>query len=238
MSRTLYKTPLGVNDVPWPCFDDEPVGDDRALIAVRAAEQRVWALTGRRFGSLQTLDERYVMPSNTKACELPSRVVGYDRRSPCCALWLAHQPARSIIEVRVDGAVVSPAGYELVGGRLYRVGACWPPQDEVRLPRVAVDYEWGEPWASSGKLAVGAQACAYYESIRTGECELPDGAVRLVRQGVQIELEPRDQVGRDGVMREGRTGIDLVDDFVSSVNPKRLVSPPKFFSPDHGAVVS
>lgn len=58
-------------------------------------------------------------------------------------------------------------------------------------------------------------------------CKASRNVTRIQRQGVDIEMDPT------LIYAEGRTGLPLVDLWLNVVNPYRMTSPSRVYSPDH-----
>jgi hypothetical protein len=74
-------------------------------------------------------------------------------------------------------------------------------------------------------------ACEIAKAAAGGDCKLPAGLQQLVRQGVTISYP---DVGE--LFREGRTGLYLVDMFVTTWNPNRLRTRSRVYSVDRPSV--
>lgn len=159
--------------------------------------------------------------------------------SPCCgtsscALEL-RGPVASIDEVLVDGEVIPPSAYrvDITQGAwlLVRVdGECWPvcqnfTAETTEPGTFEVTYSIGSPIPAALAIAAGILACEYGKHLTGGKCALPAKMTRLSRQGVEIEVAPPDPA-------EGMTGIKLVDDVISALNPSGRKAPPIVMSPD------
>lgn len=152
-------------------------------------------------------------------CGLESRVL------------LSGYPVTEITEVRIDGDVVDPSGYELVRNRwLTRLADAdgnpqgWPGCQRLDLPDTepgtfAVDYEHGITPPESGVRAAAQLACEIFKACDNrlaGECQLPANVTQVIRQGITYDFSTW---GFDQATRSWRTGLSLVDAFLNSVNP-------------------
>lgn len=159
--------------------------------------------------------------------------------SACCGATLCaielRGPIASVDEVLVDGDVVPPSAYrvDLVPGAwlLVRIdGECWPVCQNFRLDTdqpdtFEVTYSAGLVVPAALATAAALLACEYGKQLTGGKCSLPAKMTRLSRQGVEIEVAPPEPA-------EGLTGIKLVDDVITALNPGRLKSPPRVMSPE------
>jgi hypothetical protein len=74
-------------------------------------------------------------------------------------------------------------------------------------------------------FAAGLLAVEWYKACTGKDCRLPNGATRVIRQGISFEV-PAD------MFANGLSGIREVDNIVGAYNPYRLVSPSSVFNPD------
>jgi hypothetical protein len=137
--------------------------------------------------------------------------------------------------VTVDGVDLPEAAYQVHNGRhLVRVdGGTWPISQDVTLPPTdvgtwEVEYVHGVPLPGDGPAAVGELACEFLKiCLGSAACELPRRLQQLSRQGVDLTLmDPGDYLDK------GRTGVQRVDEWVSTVNPHRLQAQPGIWYPE------
>jgi hypothetical protein len=137
-----------------------------------------------------------------------------------------------IAEVKVDGVVLDPSLYALIDNRLLvrTDGAAWPTQQDIGLSDTepntfSITYESGIPLNEDGKWAVSILACEYAKACSGAKCRLPSSVRSVSRGGVSFEID-------DSLFSNGMTGIREVDAFILTVNPHRLKTQPKVWSPD------
>lgn len=158
---------------------------------------------------------------------------------PCGCSPLSRVPlaghATDVLEVTVDGAILDAAQYRLDEHRwLTRlpdpadpdVRLSWPgcqdlEADEMEDGTFSVLYEYGLRPPTAGVLAAAELACAIHRTCAGGgaaeTCPLPNGVVKIQRQGITIELSPFAAWGQhDGAWR---TGLPLTDMFLNTYNP-------------------
>lgn len=152
---------------------------------------------------------------------------------PVPEILLDPMPVTAIIAVKVDGIVLDPSAYRVDNyQRLVRVdGEQWPRCQNLTLPDSEVGtwsvvYTFGQPLPPHGKLAVTQLAVEISKLCHDQDCVLTDRVVHIVREGVQIELDAYSAI------REGSTGVPMVDRFVAWANPHRVRTPPMAVSPD------
>lgn len=226
--------------------------------ALKLATFWLWAATGRRFGPCPVI----VRPAQRRGEPLayqdfpvmpgsdglgvpggPYLFAGRWYNAGCtrgccgssgCAIVL-RGPVYAVDQVLVNGDVVAPSAYRVdVGGGAWLLvrtdGGCWPTCQNFTLSTdqdgtFEVTYSLGEQIPEALELAAARLACEYGKQLSGGKCALPAKMTRLSRQGVEIEVEPP-------APGQGRTGIAMVDEVVSALNPSGLKSPPRILSLD------
>lgn len=153
--------------------------------------------------------------------------------SPACRVDLG-VPVAEVTEVKVNGLVLDPAAYQLIGPWLARVdgGECWPACQDPAVPDTeegtfSVTYRPGRPLPVAGQIAAGALAGEFVKACAGAACALPANIQSLTRQGVDVEF-----VSPGEVLNEGRTGIREVDLFIQAVNPDNRRGRARVMSPD------
>src|SRR4030095_10247995 len=159
-----------------------------------------------------------------------------------CEVYLPG-PIYDIVSVTIDGDVVDPATYGVLDGR-YLVrssatltdacgGTCWPSCQDMSLVSgpgtFVVTYRTGIPLSDLGKKALSALTAHYIKGCSGCGCGIGSRQTlqRLSRQGVDLEFaNPQD------VLADGRTGIEIVDQFIHAVNPSGLARQMRVLSPD------
>jgi hypothetical protein len=140
---------------------------------------------------------------------------------------------REIVEVKIDGVVIDPGDYR-VDKRKYLVrknNGFWPScqnqsLDDDEPGTFSVEYTYGVDPNEAALEAAKALACEYFHACAAdGDCRLPQGAVKIIRQGVTIErLQPL-----ASMLRRGETGILEWDTFVELYGRHRRK--PHFLAP-------
>lgn len=166
--------------------------------------------------------------------------------SELCQIWLPG-PVYDIVTVDLDGVVVDPATYQVVNGRYLRrltditvpdmpVNGCWPTCQDLSLASgqpgtFTVTYRTGLALPEAAKMAVTQLTAHFIRGCDGGGCGCGVGTrqnlQRLSRQGVDLEFADPQQVFTDG-----RTGIELVDQFIRAYNPLGLGGQLRVLSPD------
>jgi len=132
-----------------------------------------------------------------------------------------------VSEVRVDGTVFTDwVVYDFQ--YLARTdGLSWPIAQRMDLPSTelntwAVDFTYGTPVPADAKLACallcGEVALAKHPGV--AECSLPDRIQSVTRQGITyVVADPMQYLG------DGKTGIYLIDLWLSANNPGNTRAP-------------
>jgi hypothetical protein len=143
-----------------------------------------------------------------------------------------------VIEVKVDGVILSPTTYAVHNGNtLVRTdGLAWPVcQDmakaDTEVGTFSVRVSRGQAVDRLGAYAAGVLACEYAKACSGKKCSLPAGTTNVVRQGISVTLV-------NDLFPGGLTGIREVDLIIARYNPNHLRLPAMVYSPDvSGAVI-
>jgi hypothetical protein len=226
--------------------------------ALWLASTWLWGATGRRYGVCPTT----VRPSQSSRGELGYQTFAHTPgaeglgvpggpflfsgrwfnagcASACCGssacAVVLRGPVAEVDEVLVGEEIVAPSAYrvDVTGGAWLLVrtdGECWPAcQNMTAGPGEAdtfeVTYGLGTVVPEALAIATAILACEYAKHLTGGVCSLPAKMTRLSRQGVEVEVAPPDPAS-------GTTGIKMVDDVVSTLNPGKLRQPPRVMSLD------
>lgn len=133
-------------------------------------------------------------------------------------------PVDSIITVLVDGEVLDDDQYKVRNRRwLLRTDGCWPQTQDLEaaddgVGAFTVTYLQGISVPTAGQVAAGVLAVEMLKSITDtgGPCKLPSNVTQVAREGVTMEFDPA------AYLEAGLTGIDLVDQWIRTVNPGGL----------------
>ena len=149
-------------------------------------------------------------------------------------------PVASVEEVKVDGVVLATTAYRLdvYRGRTVLVrtdGECWPECQDMELNDTevgsfSVTYTPGEALPAAGAVAAGRLAGEFLKQCQGADCALPDQLLTLSRNGVEVQVaDPQ------AILDAGLTGIEQVDLWIRSVNPRHLAQRPQVYSLDEPA---
>lgn len=157
--------------------------------------------------------------------------------APSSQVWLPGPiPAGGITEVRVDGVVIPASQYRLdiADGKYWLVGQegrIWPECQDFNAPSgvgvFQVTYAPGTPLPEGAKIAAGRLACEFAKLCLGQACALSGAATSITRDGVTYEvLTPSDLIDK------GFTPLPTVNQWIFSVNPKKLIQRPRVWTPD------
>ncbi|MFI5629226.1 hypothetical protein ACIA8E_07565 [Streptomyces sp. NPDC051664] len=241
---------------------DVPEGMEQAEVDrwARVASQILWGLSGRRWGPCPVTvrpcrrscagDDFFSFQTGTGTGPwIP--YIGSDGiwrnastcgcKSDCscgelCEVYLPG-PVYDVVEVLVDGEALVPEAYRVdSAGKLVRTdGECWMDCQDMSAPTsepgtFAVTYRWGLPLDDAAIAAVSDLTCHLLKGCGgAGSCGCKSNRnlTRMVRQGVEMEMPDPTLL-----YSEGRTGLPLADLWLSMVNPYRMTSPSRVYSPD------
>lgn len=253
--------PCAAWPVQWVCELD-PGAAAVTGTAVASATEVLWALSGRRFGLCEVTlrpcrrdcgDGRFYddfgPPWTARTHPRPALHAGRWTNLVCgqctgdCSCTQISEavlpaPVREIVRVTVDGQVLPPAAYRVDNNRLLvrTDGGRWPRCNNLSVADTepgtwSVTALYGLPVPEAGRLAMGELACQIVMAAQGGDCRLPAGVQQLVRQGVTISYP---DVG--ALLKDGRTGLYLVDMFLAAFNPDRLRNRSRVYRVDRPTV--
>lgn len=103
-----------------------------------------------------------------------------------------------------------------------------------------VAYRWGLPLGKAAIAAVSELTCELVKAClpvgTCGPCRLPGNVTKPARHGSTTTTRQSVTVSDFDptvVFDQGRTGLPLVDLWLTTVNPSRLASPSRVYSPDY-----
>ncbi len=251
---------------PWPVQWICPLDAESAAVtgmALDAATEMLWALSGRQFG-LCTITVRpcrrqcgewpggsswlgvvpgsiYPMPAKIGSQWL-NLTCGYCTSGCSCATVsevVLPAPTYSVLEVLVDGIALDTSAYRLDESRLLvrTDGNDWPICNNLNLADTesgtwSVTLQYGQTVPVLGTMAVGELACEFVKLLLDDDsCALPQPIQQLTRQGVSITyLDPAE------MLSNGRTGLRLADQFISTYNPSGLRSRARTYDVDGSGI--
>lgn len=247
--------------VTWTCELDT-LNPAVTGLAVSMATETLWSLTGMRFGLCEvtlrpcarecqtgSFYDDFGPPWASGSYPQPALIGGLWYNLTCgscagdCSCGAVSEvrlpaPVYEIVEVLIDGTVLASSSYRLDNNRLVvrTDGGQWPrcndlSKDDNETGTWSITALYGEPLPEGASLAVGQLACEIAKAAAGGDCKLPAGLQQLVRQGVTISYP---DVGE--LFRQGRTGLYLVDMFVSTWNPYGLRQRSRVYSVDRPSV--
>lgn len=221
---------------PWITADDlaatcESAGTDASVLdeAAQVASDILYVTSGRKYPGV--CDPVTVRPCNCTVCPP-------DSCCSCCGLsrvWLLGH-VWTVDEVTIDGDVVPPTEYRLDSHRWLtrlpvagsRVRQVWPgcqrlDLDATETDTFAVTYTYGQVPPAAGVLAAQELGCQIAAAAQGGECALPAGAVKVTRQGIEVDLQQ---------VASAMLSLPLVGMFLSAYNPSGQKRKTGLWSPD------
>lgn len=243
-----------------PCCDVEAFEEADVERWTRVASQILWALSGRRWGpcpvsvrpcrraclesspiSFQTGvgTGPWIPYIDATGAWRNASVCGCKSDCSCgelCEVYLPG-PVYDVVSVDIDGELLPPEAYRVDGpGRLVQVGGgCWPECQDMAEPpgtpgTFTVTYRWGLPLDDAAVAAVSELACHFLKGCAPGGscgCKANRNLTRVARQGMEMELADPTLI-----YSEGRTGLPVADMWLAAVNPYRMTSASRVYSPD------
>lgn len=238
-------------DALWPC-EVSCESPTVTAQAVEAATEVVWALSGRQFGLCEVTlrpcrRECYSFPWPPDATYAgnwiqwagsswinPTLIGGQWFNVVCgrcvggCACKSVSEvvlpaPVHDVVQVKIDGIVVTGADYRLDDNRIVvLLGDEWPRCNDLNLPDTEPDTwsitaRYGLEVPAGGRWAVGELACELIRAMQGEDCRLPRNVTQLVRAGATLQFPPLHEL-----LASGYTGLYLVDQFVATWNPSGL----------------
>lgn len=232
---------------PWTPIFCEPLPLSTAAIsgdAINWATHILWAKSGRQFDECQLtwrpcredcwsdpwpwnrdfIESRWPHPYNYAGQWFNLGCGGCPGTCSCNVIHTVKlpQPVVSIVEVKIDGAVLVSGSYTVYDYRtLVRTdGQAWPlcndlSKADTQVGTWSITARVGTAVPSLGRMAVGelarelALAC-----VGDGTCKLPTPVQSIVRQGVSLTFLDPNQIFADG-----KIGLYRSDLFISTVNP-------------------
>lgn len=194
--------------------------------AITAASEILYVLSGRQYPGLCDV----IFRPCGHWCNCDYDVCGCNR----LAQVFLGRDVYSVSEVDVGGVIVDPDDYRLESGWLVRLdGGVWPCcQDMAADPGAADTFTItgmvGNPPSALAMRAANALVEELVKACTPDEvCAFPARVTSIVRQGVAMAiLDPME------FLSDGRTGLYVVDLFLSTVNPNGLTRPSRAWSPD------
>lgn len=142
-------------------------------------------------------------------------------------------PVASVVEVRVGGVVVDPGAYRVDNRRILTRtdGGSWPLTQDLYADTDAEDtfevtYKRGLQVPDGGQIAAGVLTVELaMAACGDDNCSLPQRLQSITRQGITMTV-----LDSFEDLKEGRTGIWLIDTWVNSVSQPKVGG--RVFSPD------
>lgn len=241
--------PLPTVGCSWPIVGccERGADQNQKMWAEQVAIEVLWAASGRQFGqcaaTYRPCAEVCTVGKVVDAWDLVGQggSLSWDpwggsvfAQLRCCeeagypAIDLWHQNVRTVTEVMIDGVVLDPTAYRLTRAgaqwRLLRVdGGRWPTTqdqgvDGDQVGGWQVKYVHGNPVPYGGRVAAGLYSCELTKAlVHDDSCRLPRRIQTVTRAGASMAfVDPMQFIDK------GRTGLDVVDVWLVSVNPNLI----------------
>jgi hypothetical protein len=247
----------GVWPVQWGACDLTGISPAVTGVALQAATDVLYALTGRRYGVCQLS----IRPCRRECSGDVWSAGGWwewgqwprplfyqgtwyniscgQCTSGCSCTYvpeaLLPSPVSAVTQVKVDGVTLDETAYRVDDLRiLVRTdGGIWPicqdlTKADTEVGTWSVTVQFGEAVPVLGQIAVGELACEFARLLSgSDDCALPKPVQTLVRQGVTMNF-----LDPNEVFANGRVGLYLSDLFISTVNPHGLMERSRVFDID------
>jgi hypothetical protein len=146
-------------------------------------------------------------------------------------------PVVSVDAVDIAGTTIDPAQFVVYDSRTIvwqspdDPPATFPTTQDLNAPAGdpstwSLTITHGTPPPIDTAYITGIFACELAKMLADLPCALPRTVTNISRQGVTYTMVQNDFI------EMGYVGIRTVDEWIHSVNPHRLASPPRVFSPD------
>lgn len=196
------------------------------------ASDILWAASGRRWRNVEATETVTLDGPECGCLPLPSGYVpnwGWGYRLPVS--WTSSNPTRvrlprpdvtAITAVTINGNPVT--AYRRAGNWAIRTDGCgWP----LGADRTRITYTFGRLIPSSANLAALALAAELGKWLAAKPCSLPARVTSVTRQGVSFDMLEALEYLKDGL-----TGVPVVDLWLKSVNPDNRKRSGQVWSPD------
>lgn len=256
LDLSCYLSPSGI--IPDPCLLEgapvpQPIIDEAKL----AASQLLWAMTGRQFSCCTTTIRPCRKKCDDVCCVgeawggggypwIPVMLgdgswtnISCDCRDGCSCTKLSEirvpSPVCSIDEVVIDGVIVDPTTYRVDNfNKLVRLGSdVWPScndltKEDTEIGTWSVTLTYGNQIPEFVRMAAAEMAFEIIKNCTSNpNCKLPQRLQTVTRQGTTMSF-----LDSIDFLKEGFTGLSLVDLAVRTYNPRRLQRRPTVVSPD------
>lgn len=216
-------------------WTDLPAGVREA--ALQASVRTLWALSGRRLGTVELTLAPYLPPPRRGWYDSHRAPIGLNAAAglatsgACGGARVARLPGPvvAVSQVVVDGAVLPEAAWTRdPDGALVRTdGQGWPVGQDVYAPRFIVRYVRG----IVADAAANDAAAHYALELARGatadpKCKLPARVRDVTRQGISLSLATPEDLAESG-----GTGIVRVDAWLRAVNPDQMPQDSLFWAP-------
>lgn len=229
---------------------------EQVKAAVAVASEVLWALSGRRWPGERRDTLRVEVGSGDLHLPFPSSFTAYTPgRTRGCLCHSSHLdpqlpgPIATVVSLKLGDTDVPADQVKVLDRRIVVVepGAdattdplavnmwtdeegyysLWPGGGDCgRATFAELVVEWGTPPPEAGAAAAVQLATEIAKGLSGAACRIAGNVTSVNRQGVSVLLDPA------VFLKEGKTGVPLVDLWLSAVNPHKLSSPPSVWWPE------
>lgn len=222
---------------PWTTWEEvtECLGDTDLSSVSESKRERIidsvsgilYDLSGRFYQGMCVTTRDLCLACSTCAptcCScFPSQTIDLNLRAP---VW-------AVIDITIDGVVLAPANYTLTGRRyLVRTDdLAWPRSTDLSDPTAfRARLVYGRTIPPGARQAASIFAAEVGKACAGLQCELPQRILTINREGITFGI-----LDAQSFLAEGRTGIYLVDEWLTSDRRGRKARPGIFIPGGGGA---
>jgi len=157
------------------------------------------------------------------------------------AIELRRRPVIEVSEVRVDGAILTADKYQLGDpanprqeNHLFRTdGLPWPCCQDIAADPLTdghtwqITYTWGTAPPAGADRMTELLACEYVKAWAGKACKLSGTAAQVTRENFTQLMRDRSVA-----LEQGLLGIDVVDQWLATINPSGADRVPKILTPE------
>lgn len=231
-------SPTRLIAAPWATIADLPASRAEAYDPdyeelLWQASETLYLLTGRQWPGQSTVTRRLVAVAGRYTWTVAEQLAAAawpvaptwrarDTGTGWRTLQLPDSPVTAVDEVLVDGQAVDVEAQLPVGLIARRDGQPWPRAG------AEVTYTRGLPPPAGGRTSTILLTVELGKAwARDKTCRLPANATTVSREGITVT-----SIDKAEFLDKGRIGIPEIDQWITSVNPRRLQRRARVWSPD------
>lgn len=192
------------------------------------ASDILWSASGRQWRNVEATETVTLDPPDDACSTRLGYAYQYGYWTPIRAagsrtsrLQLPRPDVTAIVEVTIAGAVFT--AYRRSGSWVIRTdGGSWPLSNDTRIT-----YTFGRKVPASGVLAAIELSTELGKALARKPCNLPARVTSVTRQGISMDMLETLEI-----LKEGLTGVPVVDFWIKSENPNKRRQSGSVWSPD------